>query len=149
MEPDRFRQNQKHYIIGILCLVTSLGLFALSLYILPFLAFGWHYGVPDFIPIWSNDVREAYDLSQVAASWLIFLVLFLPAVVLAIIADVLSNRIDSQIHGIPLKEPVKKAAKSVVHTKDSMGLVFKIVAIMILVFIAAQFFQWALSSSPI
>lgn len=149
MEADRFKLNQKYYIVGILCLVISLALFAFSFYILPFLAFGWHYGVPDFILIWNIDMQESYKLSQTAASWLIFLGLFFPAVILAIIADILSNRIDSQIHGISNKNEVKKPERMKVGAKESNGLVFKIIVIMILVFIAAQFFQWALSSSPI
>lgn len=148
MEADRFQQNHVYYIAGILCLVLSLVLFAFSFYILPYLAFGWHYGVPEFIFVWNITIQESYKLSQTEASWLLFLALLFPAVIFAYIADVLSNRIDTAIHGPSPQEEEKKLERKKVGSQESRGLVFKIIVIIILIFIAAQFFQWALSSSP-
>lgn len=149
MEPDRFLQNQKSYIIGIVCLVVSLGMFAFSLYVFPFLIFGWHYGIPSFLSIWMISLQDYYHLSETAASWLIFLGLFLAGVFLAIIADVLSNQIDNQIYGISPDKSVKKVKKPNPSNTETKGLVFKLLIIMLLVFFVAEFFQWAISSPSV
>ncbi|MDP3562031.1 MAG: hypothetical protein Q8R83_07635 [Legionellaceae bacterium] len=147
MEPDRFVQDEKSYIVGILCLIISIGLFAFSFYLFPFLVLGWHYSIPEFIPIWGNDLQQYYQLSDEASSWLLFLVLFVPAIVFAVIADILSNRIDAEIHGIQPKRIANKE-QDIAPIKESNQLIFKIAGIIVLVFIAARLFQWAISSTP-
>ncbi|MDP3706029.1 MAG: hypothetical protein Q8R24_08990 [Legionellaceae bacterium] len=104
--------------------------------------------MPEFIFVWNITIQESYKLSQTEASWLLFLALLFPAVIFAYIADVLSNRIDTAIHGPSPQEEEKKLERKKVGSQESRGLVFKIIVIIILIFIAAQFFQWALSSSP-
>ncbi len=146
MEPDRFQHSHKHYIIGILCLVTSLSLFATSVYILPYLWFGWRYSMPEFILNWITVFQSTYQFSLVAASWLVFLIFFLPALILVLVADIMSNRIDSEIHGIP-KKSYKKNTEAT-GDKESKSLILRIVVIVILVFIASELFQWAISTSP-
>lgn len=140
MEPDRYQENHQYYIVGIICLVFGLSLFALSIYILPFLAFDWHYVVPDFIISWLSWFQFTYKSSNAAASWLVFLILFIPSLVLIIIADILSNRIDNQIYGITPQTEQKRIEES--DDKESNRLIITIVAIIVLVFIAAEFFQW-------
>lgn len=146
MEPDRYQHNHAYYIIGILCLVTCLSLFATSLYILPYLWFGWHYSMPEFILDWISSIQTTYQFSVVASSWLVFLIFFLPALFFALVADILSNRIDSEIHGIPQKKLKKN--KEAPSNKESSRLILRIVLIVILVFIASELFQWAISTTP-
>ena len=148
MEPDRFQQNHKYYIIGIICLVFGLGMFALSVYILHYLAFDWHYTVPDFIVSWRAWLQNTYDASQTAGSWLVFLILFIPAIVLIIVADILSNRIDNQIYGITDKPAHNKRRSDLSDRRESKSLTLRIIVIIILVFIAAEFFQWAITTTP-
>ena len=100
MEPDRYHHNQKDYIIGIICLICSLTLFAFSAYITPYLAFDWHYLLPDFISHLMHILQSGYRLRHSVKACLVFAIFFIPAVILVIIADVASNRIDNKIHGI-------------------------------------------------
>lgn len=143
MEPDRFQQNQTHYIVGIMCLITSLSLFAFCVYLLPYLIFHWHYSMPDFILSWANQLHIEYGFSTFLTSSIIFVGLFLPAVILAIIADVFSNQIDNEIHGIKTQKVKVKR-----EMKESSSLSLRIILIVILVFIAAELFQWIISSEP-
>ena len=147
MEQDRYRKNEIAYIIGMLCLMASLALFALSFYVFPNLAFGWRYGIPDFIPLWSNLLQESYKLSEKGASWFIFLSFFFSALILAVIADILSHRIDNKINALNERiNPMKKTKRS--EEGESNRLIMKILGIILLVFVVAQFFQWVISSSP-
>ncbi|MDA9272196.1 hypothetical protein N9Q05_02315 [bacterium] len=141
MEPDRFQQNQVHYIVGLVCLVASLSLFAFCAYTLPYLMFSWHYTIPEFVLEWNNTLTVNYQFSTTAASWILFLGFFFPALIFAIIADVLSNHIDNEIHGI---EPTKTVIDP--HLKESSNLALRIILIMILVFVAAELFQWIIST---
>lgn len=147
MQRQHFKNAEIYYIVGILCLVVSIGLFALSFYVLPNLAFGWHYSLPDFVSLWSNSLQEKYHLSEKAAAWFIFLGVFLPALCLAILADILSNQIERKVYRIEeTKDTVIKSRRG--EEKESNVLVVKIIVIIVLVFVAAQFFQWIISSSP-
>lgn len=151
MEPDRYSQNHFSYIMGLCCLITSLGLFAFSLYLFPNLVFGWRYDIPEFIGDFMNMLSDDYHLSKNMITWLIFIALDLPAVLLFIIADILSNKIDAQIYGIK-KTSTKHPTQSVVDARnpdaseeEPKGLVFKIIMVIIVVFVVAEFFQWAIS----
>lgn len=146
MEPDRFQHNNKYYIVGIICLVGGLSLFAFSAYILPFLLFNWHYTMPDFISIWLNDIQTIYQLSAMAAAWLILLGFFLPGIILVVIADILSNRIDNQIHGLQHAK-VRPKTTTNLDQAESRSLTFRIVLIIIIVFILARLFQWTISAT--
>jgi hypothetical protein len=150
MEADRFKHNQKYYIIGIICLIIGLTLLAFSLYIFPYVVFNWHYSVPYIVPIFRNILQVNYNLTMSAAGWLIFLGLFFTAIIMVVIAEILSNKIDGEIHHIYIEEANSSQTESVdVGAEESSGLVFKIIMIIVLVFVASEFFQWALSTTPI
>lgn len=151
MEPDRYSQNHLSYIVGMCCLIISLGLFAFSLYLFPNLILGWRYSLPMFIEDFSLMLGDQYQLSKPMITWLIFIALDLPAVLLFIVADILSNKIDAQIYGISKSDrsrpsqSVVDARKSNAVDEESKGLVFKIIMVIIVVFVVAEFFQWAIS----
>lgn len=151
MEPDRFSQNEVCYILGVICVAIGLILFSLSFYIFPYLILDWHYTVPDFVPSLVGDLQGAYQLETKAVGWLVFLGMFFPSLILLIVADILSNKIDSKIHGdkIVKKDITKGSKPSNMPENSSMQLVMKIILIIVLVFIATKFFHWALSTSPI
>ncbi|PJD90727.1 MAG: hypothetical protein CK424_08650 [Legionella sp.] len=148
MEPDRYQQSHFSYIAGVCCLFLSLGLFAFSLYLLPYLFFDWQYNVPQMITDFSAMLQSNYAMSTNGIAWVICLGLFLPAVILFIVADVLSNKIDKQIYGMqPEKKPKTTSPIEGPATTESKGLVFKIVMMIVVIFIVAQFFHWVISSS--
>lgn len=147
MDRERFQQHEVHFIIGMVCLCVGLSLFALSFYILPNFAFGWRYELPAFIPMWINVLQETYKLSANASAWFIFLGLFLPALLLVVVADVLSHRIEKKVYHIEEEKLTKK--RPTVKDTESNRLIIKMIGIIVLVFVTAQFFQWIISTSPL
>lgn len=147
MDRARTQRNEMYYMIGIICLCVSLGLFALSLYILPNLAFGWRYEMPEFVSMWRALLQERYHFGEKASEWLIFFVFFFPAILFAIVADIFSNRIEKQWN----RTDSGNSSQAMKSTRDgeSNRLIIKIIGIIILVFITAQFFQWMISTSPL
>ena len=150
MEADRFGMNRKYFIIGIICLCLGIFLFVFSFYTFPFLVFKWHYKVPEYFLMFHSYLQLTYNLESKAAGWLIFLGLFFPSIVLFIVADILSNKIDGEIYRDYVEDETlsKSKKRSRVGESESKGLVLRITVIIILVFIASEFFQWAISTTP-
>ncbi|MCX7090602.1 MAG: hypothetical protein NTU48_04025 [Legionellales bacterium] len=149
MEPDRYQQNHFAYISGLICLFLSIGLFAFSLFLLPYLFFSVQYNVPFFIIDFSTILQEKYTISSSGVAWVICFALDFPAVILFVIADVLSNRIDKKIYGI---QPTKMTSSipeqpSPGGSESSGKLIVRIVLLMLIVFIVAQFFHWVVSTN--
>lgn len=146
MQRKRLKHIEVYHIVGILCLVAGLGLFTLSIYILPHLALGWHYVVPDFVSSWRNNLQESYQITEKGAAWFIFLGLFLLALFFSIIADIISNRVEKKFFHLEEINFASKTRQLPSHDRESNFLVLKIVLIILLVFVAAQFFQWIIST---
>jgi hypothetical protein len=152
MEPDRYQQHHVAYISGLFCLFASIGLFAFSLFLLPYLFFDWQYNVPDFVITFSTKLHEKYALSSSGVAWAICFALDFPAVILFVIADVLSNRIDNQIYGIQSQQATsldnqdRSAVKQSSNT-ESRKLIFKIVLLILIIFIVSQFFHVVISTN--
>ena len=146
MEQDRYQKNHKLFILGLFSLVLSLSLFAFSLYLLPNLFFGATYDVPWFIANWVTGLHYAYDISEPAASKIVFLVFFLSALIFAIIAYISSNRIDDQIYSTELE--IIKPVKVKRGTTGALRLALQILFAIVLVFLAVLFVEWLLNISP-
>ena len=147
MEPDRFQQNQKFYIIGLVCLLISMALFATGAYILPRVAFGLNYNIPAFMFDWTNLVQAAYGVSEKSAGWFIYGLFFLLGFLFSIVTYVLSNHIDNQIYAI--EEPEKTAVtvtKPNTAMTESGPLVLRVILIIAFIFIIAKIFHWVISA---
>ncbi|WP_019216868.1 hypothetical protein [Legionella tunisiensis] len=144
MEPDRYEQNSKVFILGIITLLLSLTLFALGFYIAPYLFWGWNYDIPATVLNWYEWLKEYYEFSDAGASWIIFSVFIIPALICGYISHRASNYIDNKIHGI---EPVKteKQIEIKEEVKATLGFGFKIVLLIVLVLLALSLLQWLLT----
>lgn len=147
MDADRFEKNKKFFIVGIVCLVLGIILFMLSFYTFPNLIFNWRYEVPTFITLLSSYLQVTYHLKYTAAGWLVFLGIFGFSIIMFIIADIMSNKIDDKLYKeyYANNESSKVKKNAVENEQESRTLVFKIILIIILVFIASQLFQWAIT----
>lgn len=141
MEYDRYAHHHILYILGILCLILTLVLSTLTLYVAPYLLFGWQYNVPGFIIFWVTSLRFDYYYSETAANWIVFSAILVPAILTGLVAFFASNRIDDEWSGRPFhlregkRNPVWKQDLA-----DSMRLAVKIgLLIAIVIFIALLF----------
>ena len=146
MEPDRYQHNHKFYIIGLVCLIVSMALFGTAAYLLPRVAFGLVYTIPDFIFEWTNLVQIAYGLSDKSAGWVIFFLFFLLGFLFSMVTYFMSNRIDNEIFAEEPEVVVEKVKKPHREEKETGPLVLRILLLVGFIFIVAKFFQWAIST---
>ena len=147
MEPDRYQQNSKLFIIGIICLLLSLSLFAYSLYILPYLLLGWVYDVPEFIMSWQEWLKQEYNFSELSAAWLIFLTFIIPALLCGYISYRTSNEVDNEIYGI-VPEKTETEQQETSNVRETLGFGFKVILLIILVLVVVSLLEWLLTVPP-
>lgn len=143
METPRYDVNHGLFIIGLLSLVTSLALIVFSLYLLPFLLWGWHYNVPEFISFWVNHYVEQHKFTPYGASIFVFLHFFIPGLLAGFIAYLCSNRIDDTIYGLHQSSSgsiLSSGLRS--ETRESLGLGLKILILLLLVILGAGIIEW-------
>jgi len=146
MEPDRFQQNKKYYIVGLACLIMSMTLFGIGAYILPHVAFGMVYTIPDFIFEWTNLIQVAYGLSEKSSGWLVLLIFLVFGFLFSLVTYILSNRIDNEIYATEEPDAVVEEKKPIKGGSETGPLVLKIVLILGFIYIVSKFFQWAIAS---
>jgi len=148
MEYDRFATNSKLYILGIVCLIISLSLLFISLYILPFLIWNLRYQVPALILNLQEFFHINYNYTIGQSNLLLWLVFFIPSVITGFISYLVSNRIDNQIYKIDTKTEEEEKSQHIEiqkEIKDSASLGFKIlllmIAIVVIIFLLQYFVQ--------
>ncbi len=144
MEPDRYQKNHMVFIIAMISLIFSLSLLAFSLYLLPHLLFKWHYDTPGFIIFWQEWLRSDYDVGATLSSRLILLFFFGLALIFGVITYFSSNRIENQIFSNEIKQS-RTLETDQTNAHEGVYLVFKIILIIVIVLIAASFFEWAIN----
>ena len=94
LEQDRYQHSPKLYIIGMVMLMLFWLFLLIGLYIVPYLIWGFHYEIPEFIIALIVFIQEEFDLSLYLAKWLTFLTFMVPAGVCMVISCVISYYID-------------------------------------------------------
>lgn len=150
MEKDRFENNSKLYILGMISLVLSLGFFFFSLYILPYLIWSLNYNVPLIILSLLASLQEDYNYGVVASKTIVWLIFFLPSLITGTVSYFASNYMDKQLNITPQSEenfqnpPSKKLGKEL---KDSASFGLKILGLMILIIILIFLLQFFIQST--
>ncbi|KTD21722.1 hypothetical protein [Legionella londiniensis] len=148
MEKNRYQQNHTLYIVCMINLVISIALFSFTLYLLPFLLFGWIYDVPEFVLTWREWMELRYEMTNLAASGFIFTVFFIFGLITAFIAYITSNKIENEIFGIKT-ENRDREIRIKREARETASVLSKIVMIIILVFIAVVLLEWFLYVPPV
>lgn len=147
MEADRarYQNNSKLFIICMICLMISLSLFTIAFYIVPYLVWGWHYSVPGFILMWREGFVEHYAWSRKAASFGVFSLFFIPALITGIISWFTSNKIENNALGIALEKSHQKQPDNH-ELSDTFLLTVKIIILSLLAIGVLFFIEWLLTS---
>lgn len=147
MEYDRFRHNNKLYVIGIISLISALSLLFFSLFIVPFLIWNLNYDVPDIITALITFFEEHYDFRPGPSKFLTWLIFFVPSIVAGYISYYVSNHIDDQIYKLnnpsTTETQDEKIATEQSHREwlESANLGFKIIGLMIIIVVAILLLQ--------
>ena len=144
MEPDRFKQNKVVFIVAMVCLLISLTLVTLSLYLLPYLFFNWTYAIPGFVPNLMEWLNVDYAIKGLSASFIVFMLLFVPGVIAGFISKVASNSIENHIYGTEKTQQDHEHLKKEV--KATFGFGFKLIIIIALSLLALLLFEWLIQS---
>ncbi|KGP63817.1 membrane protein [Legionella norrlandica] len=130
-------ENSKLHIVGIICLVISLGLFFFSIYIIPYLIWGLYYDVPDFVSNMISYAEDQYYYSTATSRVIVWLIFFVPSLITGYFSYYISNYIDKK--NLKLTEEFEEKAqeelksKSLGQIRDSTILGIKIILLMILI----------------
>lgn len=144
MEADRYKHNHKLFILCMICLLMSLALFSLSLFVLPYLIWGWHYNVPEFVFTLNEWLIEYYSFTPAGAKAMVFFLLFIPAMITGFISYITSNLIENKVLDIQhVKTPDENKAPR--ELKESLGLAVKIIMMIALVIIVMFIIQWLIT----
>ena len=141
MEQDRFQENSKLFIVGLICLLLCLSLLAIGLYIVPFLIWNWHYSVPGMVIQLREWYKETYNFTNAGASWLVFLTFIVPALICGVISRWATNTIDKEIFGVEESSPDRKTE---IHEdiQETVSFGLKIAVLIVLVILAVSFVDW-------
>ncbi|RUR12211.1 hypothetical protein [Legionella sp. km772] len=91
---EESNNSNKVFILGVICLVLSLGFLLFSLYILPFLLWDLAYDVPDMVTNMTSMLQDDYDYSSAGSKLIVWLVFFIPGLITGCISYYISNRLD-------------------------------------------------------
>jgi len=150
MEHDRYQKSHGLFIVGLLSLIFSLSLLALSFYIMPSLIFGWHYNTPAFIVNLVEWLQYTYNYTAAGAAKAVFWVVFVSALFFAVLAYICSNQIDNEIYKVELesKKQTKTEKNTTQDDKEGLSLTLKILFFALLIFGAAALFEWFIYTPP-
>ncbi|KTC93671.1 MULTISPECIES: hypothetical protein [Legionella] len=148
MEQDRFQQNSKLFILGLVCLLACLSLFGFGFYILPYLLWNWNYDVPEFVLSMREWYKESYNFSDSGSAWMVFLTFIVPAIITGLISQYSSNHIDNEIYHLnENKEERRTELKRDV--QETLGFGLKIFFLIILVLVAVTLVEWLVAPPTI
>ncbi len=88
--------NNKIFIAGVICLVLSVSFLLFSIYIIPFLIWDMVYSVPDLVMEMISSLQDNYDYSSAGSKLVVWLLFFIPGLILGGISYYISNLIDRE-----------------------------------------------------
>ncbi|WP_133129240.1 hypothetical protein [Legionella yabuuchiae] len=150
MDRERYNENKALFTMGIIFLLLAMILIGFSIYVLPHLIFGWVYDVPGSLFIWREHLERSYNIGEYFAAVIVFLAFFIPGLLAALLACLVSNRIDRQYYSEARDQ--SELDKRMVLRRDlrrTRSILAKIVIILILVIIAVEIIEWLLYIPPI
>ena len=90
-------KNNKLFLLGMICLVSSLGFILFALYIIPYLLWDLAYNIPESIVIMISFFQDNYNYSSFQAKCVVWLIFTVPGVITGFLSYYISNEIDKEI----------------------------------------------------
>ena len=88
------QHNNTIFIIGIICLVLSLGLILFALYILPYLVFDLGYNVPELLIGYIHILQDKYGYSSASSKFIVWLTFLIPGLITGYVSYYISHYLD-------------------------------------------------------
>lgn len=143
MEYSRYQPHKKLFVMGIICLLASISLLLFSVYILPYLIWGLHYEMPGFIVDGVEYFRYVHKYSVAASSVILFMLFFIPGLIMGFIAYKIANLIDDELYGFKQPEEHQLMTPEIKQSiKESVGFGVRILMAIVVVLILFIFAEW-------
>lgn len=95
--PEELKNNdEKLFVIGIICFFLAFGFTLFALYIVPFLIWGLHYDVPEFVAHLVAALQDSYNYSLSSSKFIVWLLFLIPGLIAGYIAYYISNLLDEK-----------------------------------------------------
>ena len=101
---------------GTVCLILSLGLLFLSIYIIPYLLWHLPYSVPTFILEGISYFEDNQNYTRTGSSFVVWLLLLIPGIITGIISYFITRDLDKRLKIAP-DEVIKEEMVTKVNTK--------------------------------
>lgn len=89
-------ERKNIFIVGIVCLVLSLGFLLFALYIVPYLVFNTGYNVPEFVMNFTTLLQEKYRYSSAGSKFVVWMVFVIPGLITGFISHYISHYLDRE-----------------------------------------------------
>ncbi|WP_133140993.1 MULTISPECIES: hypothetical protein [Legionella] len=141
MERDRFQHHGMLFVVGLVCMLASLSLFAFGFYVLPYLLWNWSYGVPEFVLNLREWYKESYEFTESGSAWMVFFTFIIPAIITGLISQFSSNYIDNEIYHLN-EEKLEKRSEIKRDMQETLSFGLKVFLLIILVLVAVTLVEW-------
>ncbi|CDZ79291.1 putative protein involved in cysteine biosynthesis [Legionella massiliensis] len=148
MEQDRYQQNSKLFVVGLISLLLCLSLAGFGFYIFPYLIWNWGYDVPELVPNLREWYKGNYNFGDSGASWMVFLTFIIPAVISGFISQWASKYIEKQMYGLTEENP-EKHAEMQRDIQETISFGLKIFFLIILVIVGITLVEWLVAPPSI
>lgn len=138
MEADRYNQNHRLYILGMICFLASMGCFLFFLFTFPHLIMGWRYDVPEFIAFWRQYLVVSYNMTEGYASGSISFFFLVLTLLFGYGAYYCSTRIENALYHIEEKSNLTVSQGM----KESFYVFLKIAGLIVLLLVLMILIQW-------
>lgn len=157
LEQDRYQQNPKLYVFGMVMLMLFWFFTLITIYIIPFLIWNLNYNVPETIIAWQLHLEDTYQFSLQLSKLLTFLTVAVPALICMIVSWIISAYIDKQIvetemnkdrTSMSISEGPQKKITSSRPVGQEVSFASKIILIILIAVVLLFVIQWLISVPP-
>lgn len=132
-------QNNKLFILGIICLVLCIALVLFSVFIIPYLIWSLNYNVPETVLAFIAYFEDNYYFTEPASRLIVWLLFFIPGLIAGFLSYIISYKIDNKVLGLETEkeeteeESIQRTDRIKKDLRESAGLGLKILILMLLI----------------
>jgi hypothetical protein len=143
MEFDRYSKHHRLFVIGIICLFSGLCCLAFAIFLIPYTLFKIDYSVPLIFFQISSVLEDYFSINDTNAQSGLLYFIILIALLLLLIADMISNYIDNEYYKIQKGEVSEEVRRA---RSESWRTTLVVLFVIFLSIIGLKLFQWTISS---
>lgn len=151
MDRSRLGQSPTVYVLGMIALVLSIGMFLFGAYLVPNLLLGVKYAIPEFVAHLRHWLHLEYQLTDSEAEFYIVLGFFSVGALSAILAYKASNHIDNKLYLEKEIQPDESENSENMNSNDekTVSLTIKIIIWILVAIMVVSLLEWLIYIPPV